>query len=187
MPRRAWAAVVTAAAVASCNPFGTGTPDPPAGVVIYPPPTSPENVLATLALALGAKDNLTYLERLTEDFLFRPDPVQAQGDAFRNLPARWGIEQERAFLAALMANADSLALIWQGVLVQPQGDGARVTANYELTVWARAGPVSRYTGQADLLMRQTAGIWSILSWDDVVREGMTATWGLLRADILATG
>jgi len=171
-----------------CNPFRTGTPEQPGGQLInYPQPTTTDNVLRILALSLGAKDNRAYLERLASDFAFSPDPVQRQSDNFRNFPAAWGYEHEEIFLAGLFSNADSIAVEWHNVLTQPQGEGATVTAFYDLTIWSQAQPETHYRGRAEFSMVQVAGIWNIRTWNDVVEGEYTTTWGLLRARLLATG
>ena len=181
-------AVGIAAFAVACNPFQTGTPESPIGALIpYPQPTSTDSVLKIIALALHAKDSPAYMDRLAEDFVFIPDPVQRESEEFRNFPERWDRAHEEVFLAGLLSNADSLVLEWHDVLTQPQAEGAFVTAIYDLTIWPRAQPAAHYHGRADLFMQQRAGVWNIQRWNDVVLEGITTTWGLLRAKLLATG
>lgn len=185
-----WATVCAVlVTVPSCkNPFQTGKPEFPGGVQVnYPQPTSPVNVLEIVRLALGAKDNPKYLEQLAPDFEFFPDQVQAQTEAFRNFPAAWHYAQEEAYLAGLFSNADSLSLSWSDVFTRPEGNSAHVTATYNLAVRTAGGAVTHYRGQAEIVMQQAAGLWSIEVWQDLVVNNDDTTWGLLRAQLLATG
>ncbi len=171
----------------ACNPFRTGAPENPEGPQIdYPPPTTTDNVLKILAMALGAKDNRAYLERLSVDFAFRPDPVQLPTAEFQKFPSTWSRDQEAFFLAALFSNLDSVAVEWQDILTQPQGTGAEVTARYTLTAFRTGQSETRYTGQARFFMEQVAGVWNVRGWDDVVLSNVSQTWGLLRAQVFAT-
>lgn len=185
---RVIATILPLFAVTACNPFKTGTPETPTGSEVdYPPPTTTDNVLTIIGLALGAQDNRAYLERLAADFVFRPDPVQLPTTEFRNFPANWSRDHEEVFLAALFSNVDSVAVEWRDVLTQPQGTGADVTARYSLTAFRTGQPETRYSGEAHLSMEQVAGVWNIRRWDDLVVSGASETWGLLRARFIATG
>jgi hypothetical protein len=180
---------VTVVTVFGCNnPFATGTPEPPGGgLVNYPQPTSLENVLEILALALQAEDNPAYLERLSDSFRFIPDAVQLASPAFRNFPAEWTGDHEEAFLAGLLSNADSVFVTWENILALPAGETSTATADYELTVVTQSGERTEYRGQVEITARQTAGVWNIETWRDVLVSGYENTWGLLRAMLLATG
>ncbi|HDS74881.1 MAG TPA: hypothetical protein ENN56_04990 [Firmicutes bacterium] len=153
----------------------------------YPQPTSVENVLEILSLALKAEDNPAYLERLSESFQFVPDPVQLASPAFRNFPTEWTIDHEEAFLAGLLSNADSVLVAWQSVFTLLEGETATATATYELRVVTQVSEITMYRGQAEIVARQTAGVWNIETWRDVQVGGYTNTWGLLRAMLLAAG
>ena len=172
--------------VAGCNPFRTGTPDPPAGsTVTYPQATTADNVLAILALSMEAEDTPAYLERLDESFTFTPDPVQAGGDDFRNFPETWTRASEESFLTGLLSNSDSVSVTWEQILTEPTGTGYHVTASYQVLVGSLAGG-DTYSGRAEMDMQESSGLLYIHSWSDVVLEGDSRTWGLLRA-LLATG
>ncbi len=180
---------VTLLTVNGCNnPFATGTPEPPrGGLVNYPQPTSLENVLEILSLALQAEDNPAYLERLSESFRFVPDAVQLASPAFRNFPAEWTGDHEEMFLAGLLSNADSVYVTWENILALPAGETSTATADYELTVVTLTGGRTEYRGRAEITARQTAGVWTIETWRDVLVSGYENTWGLLRAMLLAAG
>jgi hypothetical protein len=174
-------------AIAGCNPFQTGTPEAPSGTsIIYPQPTNPDNVLEIIALAMNAGDKPAYAERLATGFRFHPDPVQLDGNDFRNFPTNWGVVEEEAYLAGLMSNTDSLNVIWTEVLSQPGTTSYNVTALYSLTFHA-GGTVERFDGKAEFVMIETAGILYVSTWRDIVVGGNANTWGALRAQFLATG
>ena len=178
--------MVMSCMIIACNPFKTGTPEPPDhGTVVYPQPTTPDNVLEIIALSMSAKDRPAYMDRLTPDFIFTPDPLQLDSDEFRNFPAHWGVVEEETYLSGLMSNADSLQVVWTEVISQAGVSGYSVTALYTL-VAKTAGSDQRYDGKADFVMNETAGILYIRAWNDVVVSGST-TWGTLRASFLATG
>ncbi len=170
-----------------CDVFRTGTPESPGNVAAYPQATSTDNVLEIIAIATTHKDNLAYLERLTDDFVFLPDDLQRESDAFRTFPDPWEKRQEDSFLGALFSNIDSLGVEWAGAVAQFTGDDAEVAADYTLTAWKTAQPATIYRGQTVMAMRQVAGNWYIHTWSDVALANTTSTWGLLRAQLLAGG
>ena len=171
----------------ACDVFETGTPENPASFIAYPQPTSTDNVLQTIALASQAQDNLAYLERLTGDFVFNPDNLQRQSDAFRTFPDPWGRTHEEFFLRGLFSNVDSLHVNWDDAAAQFHGDEADVTVDYVVTTWGRIQERVEYRGRAIMTMRQVAGIWYIHTWNDRAPANSTITWGLLRAQLLAAG
>jgi hypothetical protein len=173
---------------ACTNPFATGDPKVPGGPQVdYPQPTSPENVLEILSLALGAGGNPTYVERLAEEFRFEPDPVQMARQEFSGFPAEWTKAEESTFLAGLQSNADSVSIVWTNVFTLLVSEGSDVTADYEVYVRGRTGTETVYRGRAEMVMRQVAGDWIVSVWQDVVMNEETTTWGLLRAQLLASG
>lgn len=182
-------ACILAVAIAGCkNPFATGTPESPdGGLVNYPQPTSLENVLEILSLALQAEDNPAYLERLGESFRFIPDAVQLASPAFRNFPEEWTGDYEEVFLAGLLSNADSVFVVWENILSLPAGETSTTTADYELVVVTQTGDRTEYRGRVEITARQNAGVWNIEEWRDVLVSGYANTWGLLRAMLLAAG
>ncbi len=187
-PRAGILVFAMALGTACTNPFATGTPETPQGSLVeYPQPTSPENVLRTLELALAARDNPAYLERIASTFEFVPDPVQSQEDSFTSFPDIWTREHEEVFLAGLLSNTDSLGLAWTDILTAPESGGTSVEADYELRVWMRGGDIARYAGRANMRMSQSAGLWSVETWHDVVVGSEAATWGLLRAMLVGSG
>ena len=184
---RRWVVVALAGSLTGCNPFQTGTPDDPGDFITYPQPTSADNVLEIIALAMRSRDNLAYLERLTTDFVFHADKLQSQSAAFQSFPEPWTKSHEEFFLSALFSNADSVIVDWRNAAVQLRGDDADVTVDYSVSVWGREQPPTLYEGRSVIIMRQVAGIWYIHEWSDSAPTNVTSTWGLLRARFLAAG
>jgi hypothetical protein len=177
------------AASSGCtNPFSTGDPEFPEGdLVNYPQPTSAENVLATLVLALGAQDKPAYMERIGTEFRFYPDPVQLQSQEFNNFPADWTPIEEETFIASLLGYAGSVTLVWSNTSTRLEGTGAVISTDYLLDVVSPNSEIIHYSGRADLTMMQDAGIWYVESWRDVLTNSVSTTWGLLRAQLLTAG
>ncbi len=171
-----------------CNPFQTGEPESPTGALIqYPSPSTTDNVLAILSFSMRAKDSRAFLDRLTADFRFLPDPVQIQGPDFRTFPAEWGTVQEEMALAVLFSNSDSVTVDWSSVFTQHRVEGASVGATYRVNVFSRTSLTASYTGRVEIVMTQEAGSWAVREWRDYVVSGESNTWGLLRARLLGSG
>jgi hypothetical protein len=138
-------------------------------------------------MALNGKDNRAYLDRLTSDFRFLPDPVQLQGDEFRTFPADWRLSIEEFALAGLFRNSDSVKVVWRSIFTQYRVNEAVVTADYDITVHVHSSPIRSFTGRAEFTMVQDAGFWRISEWRDFVESGNPNSWGLLRAQLLGSG
>ena len=180
--------VAVLGAMCGCNPFQTGEPESPTGALIqYPSPSSTDNVLAILSLSVRAKDSRAFLDRLTADFRFLPDPVQIQGPDFRTFPVEWGTVQEEMALAVLFSNSDSVTVDWSSVFTQHRVEGASVGATYRVNVFSRTSLTASYTGRVEIVMTQVAGSWAVREWRDYVVSGESNTWGLLRARLLGSG
>jgi hypothetical protein len=177
--------LIAVCGIVGCDVFETGVPENPADFIAYPQPTSTDAVLETIALSSQAQDNLAYLERLTSDFVFKPDDLQRQSATFGTFPDPWSRTHEEFFLRALFSNVDSMRVTWDNAASQFRGDEADVTADYVVETWGRTQ--SEYRGQAAMVMRQVAGIWYIHTWNDLAPANSIATWGLLRAQLLAAG
>ncbi len=193
LTRNVWPAVTAAlgalamALSVSCNPFATGDPEPPGGDgVVYPPPTSPDKVLEIIALAMEAEDAPAYLERLSESFVFTPDPVQMNTDDFANFPDQWTSAEEEAFLRVLFGRADTISVEWSDVLSEPSGPSQRVTARYSVRIVGSVQSAEPYTGEAEIVMLEDGGDLYIDTWDDLAAGSATRTWGLLRARLFTS-
>jgi hypothetical protein len=170
------------------NPFATREPEPPTGEQLpLLEPTSAENVLKNLEISCEHMSINNYMDTLSEDFLFLPDP--SDSDRFPGVFSQpWGREEESIFcqrlfdkemttLISFSSSVDSNATVIEG---DPEsGPECHYRYDYDIGL-IRTGAPSRVKGSAEFSLRcDQQGNWIIFHWEDEKTD--SHTWGELRA------
>lgn len=177
-----WTGICLAAlAIGGCI-FEPRDPEPGGGEVCYRavPQNLELNVYANINGALRCLQARTYLDQLSEDFVFIPSPgVEAQ------FPDSWGLAEEERFLDRLFADAESItATIYQEIQPPTGGTEPLYEGRYSVKVVNRDGSEIEYTGEAFFTLRQERTAWFILRWQEKESDNPL---GELRAALLSQG
>ena len=144
------------------------------------------NVFANIDGALECLQARTYLDQLSDDFVFVPSPgVQAQFPDLFPDPEAWGVEEEEQFLDRLFADAETVqASVYEQVQPPTGGSEPLYEGRYSITVINRDGSQIEYTGEAFFTLRQERTAWFIVRWEEKASD---SPFGQLRAQLLAQG
>ena len=191
--RAAWMIVLIG--VLGCeSPFATRTPEAPEKPKPYQllPRISPTNILRNLKkvydYALSVDD---YMDGLTEDFLFEPDPSDAFAyeDVF-SLP--WNRERERTFTANLfdriVSDPNKIPRVlthWEEITAEEEAVENEAYFEYDYRVEfkdKRDATRKSAEGRAHLYLRRGEDEnWGIYRWVDEKTNVDVSSWGALRA------
>lgn len=158
---------------------------------VWVPPTTPEQVVANLELALENQVFTDYLRALTTDFEFHPDPTDSiliENDRpGLQVFANWNRNVEDETAQAIHADSDSLSLVFQEGSQEELFDGRLLKKPYTLTI--RKGTIdTAYRGEARFFTRQISGSeWYVYRWEDVRSVPSATSWGFLKGLSRPTG
>lgn len=180
--------VIAVAGAAGCI-FEPRTPETGGtGEVCYRavPQAQELNVFANLDGALECLQARTYLDQLSEDFVFVPSPgVQTQYPGlFPDPETSWTREQEEQFLDRLFSDADAVvSMIYEQVQPPSGGTEPLYEGRYSIKITSDGSEIE-YTGEAFFTLRQERTAWFILRWQEKESEN---PFGELRAALLSQG
>ncbi len=171
------------------NPFATRSADPPSvrrGT--WEEPIFYDHVLHNLESSYNEQIIGNFIDSISEDFLFIPDPVDdAQNpEIFRE----WGFEQESDVTRSIFSSGTGrfidLTLVdtTMAVTFYPAGDTVRTEMIYDLTVAQdRVSAPRHMVGRAVLYVSEgQGGIWKIYRWEDSKADFPdSSSWGELKA------
>ena len=173
------------------NPFATRTPESPeAGGKRIPmlDPSSAMNVLNNVKIAYQGLSPLEYMDALSEDFVFVPDP--SDEGVFSDVYAPdmpWDRDRESLFAANLLSDniTESIRLReWPPELMEMSEEEKKETYEYDYDVSLvhdRDAP-RRIRGTGYIFLREREdGTWAIYRWEDEKTDQVVGTWGELRA------
>ncbi|MCK4417959.1 MAG: hypothetical protein KAV99_07300 [Candidatus Latescibacteria bacterium] len=168
------------------NPFATREPEPPTGEQLpLLEPTSAENVLKNLEISCEHMSINNYMDTLSEDFLFLPDP--SDSDRFPDVFSEpWGREEESIFcqklfdkemttLISFSSSVDSNATV-----IEETADFVHYRYDYHIALIHHTDAPRSVKGSAEFSLRcDQQGNWIIFHWEDEKTD--SHTWGELRA------
>ncbi|NKB67652.1 MAG: hypothetical protein GKR89_11355 [Candidatus Latescibacteria bacterium] len=193
------------------NPFATRLPDCPSGRTLFlREPTRPVNVLLNVQTTLRELSPSQYLDQLSDDFLFIPDPgdIDLHPEVYEvppnynpDLDTLWNREQERRYAFSLLDPDRVLKpefIRWYSASrdeIEPSEDGLRERFIFdyeidfiEVLTQEEGQDESRLLGikgrmHIDLVTPSLENpVWSIQRWRDERVSGTTKlSWGELRA------
>ena len=183
----AWMMVLIGVLRCEC-PFSTRIPVEPEKPRPYnlQSPTSPEKVLSNFKIvyeyALSAVD---YVDCLTEDFHFSPDPSDSlkYEDIFSN---PWGLEREEQFTANLFDRVVSdpnprVLSHWEELTAEEKEAEAVFEYEYRLEFRDEQDASWEAEGEARLYLRKSEdGNWALSRWLDEKTNPDVPSWGALR-------
>ena len=165
------------------NPFYTREPEPPQGgrLNLFSR-TVPRNVVRNLELTWEKFSPADYMECLSEDFRFSPDP--SDSSKFEEVFAEpWGRTREEAFARRLLDEnvTTSLDLSLSLEYEEDRGDEHYFEYTYVIKLQHSRDAPGYIEGKMHLVLRRDAsGNWSIVLWKDE-KTGDAPTTGELRA------
>ena len=143
------------------------------------------NVFANLDGALRCRQSQTYLEQLSEEFVFVPAPsVAAQNPGlFPDPETSWGLGREQEFVDVLFsASTDTIFADVYDQIEPPQGSTEVLfEGSYSVTVVDQSGGQIEYSGSALYTLRQERAIWVMVRWEELESENPL---GILRASLV---
>ena len=178
--------------VSGCpNPFGTRAPEvPEVGGRRLPMlvPSSAMNVLNNLKIAYQGLSPLDYLDTLSEDFVFVPDPRDAEMFPDVYMPDQpWDKARESLFTGNLLSDNVTESIwfrAWPPELTELDEAEKKEIYEYEYEVslvHGRDAP-SKIQGTGYISLREgDDGVWVIYRWEDEKTNLLVSTWGELRA------
>ena len=166
------------------NPFYTRTPEPPEEgrrLNLFSP-TVACNVVRNLELTWEKFSSVDYMECLSEDFRFSPDP--SDSTKFEEIFSEpWDRAREEAFARRLLDRSivSSLDLSLKLEYEEDRGDEHYFEYSYTLQLQHDRDAPGYMKGKMHLTLRRDAtGNWSIVLWKDE-KTSDTPTVGELRA------
>jgi len=190
--RRTGIYIFVLVAISGCpNPFATRTPEiPEVGGKRLPmlDPSSALNVLSNLKIAYQGLSPLDYLDTLSEDFVFVPDPRDAEVFPDVYTPEEpWDKARESLFAGNLLSDNVTESIWfrkWPPELMELDEEEKKETYEYQYDislVHGRDAP-SRIRGTGYIFLRERDdGTWAIYRWEDEKTDQVVGTWGELRA------
>lgn len=165
------------------NPFYTRTPEPPEGRRLnLLSPTVARNVVSNLKLTWEGLSPVDYMECLSEDFRFSPDP--SDSTKFEEVFSEpWDRAREETFARRFLDKntISSLSLSLKKEYEEDRGDEYYFEYSYILQIQHSLDLPGYMEGRMHLtLKRDTSGNWSIVLWKDE-KTSDTPTVGELRA------
>lgn len=138
-----------------------------------------EVVFENLDGSLDCFQTGTYMDELTEDFLYVPPPSVAQG-----APDPWTKSSERLFVDRLFADADSVESYLVNREIQVSGtEIIEVEAEYRVRVVTGGSP-TEYVGEAFYRLRQEGSRWKMFEWEEKDSE---LPLGQLKVGLVGSG
>ena len=196
----------------STNPFATRVPDCPSGRTLFlREPTRPVNVLLNLQTTLRELSPSQYLDQLSDDFLFVPDPedIDLHPEVYDlppnynpDLDTLWNREQERRFAFNLLVPERVLKpefIRWYSASrdqTEQSEDGLSETFIFDYEIdfievikQEQGEDQTRLLGVKGRMVIKLVTpslenpVWSIQRWRDQRVSGTTKlSWGELRAE-----
>ena len=173
-----------------CNPFTTRQPEPPETEKRTPVrnPVSSIDVLYNLRATCENLSPTQYLETLSEDFVFVPDPEDSVNFSNAFPPGQvWDKARETVFAHNFLNDRTTQSIQfknWPPDLVESSTDGRRHRYEYKYDViidHLRNAPKA-IQGISDLFLREEEdGHWTLYRWRDERISAVARTWGELRA------
>ena len=160
------AVVLTALALAACNPFAPGLDDSPSGPgTLLGDRTTLEGVFQNIAYAYTFRDTTIFGQVLHDEFQFTFRDYDIGADI------TWNRDEEMRITHALFQTVQQLELVWNNVLTQSIDSAAvsaTVSRNFNLTVTFNPSNIDRADGYISLTMvRATSSdAWQIIRWRD---------------------
>jgi hypothetical protein len=159
------------------------------------PRTSPETVLANVAICIGEQRAGEYVEQLASSFVFVADQIDVAtlGQAYPGVDifSDWTLSVETRvteyMLDAGRCTLAGLDFTNETMLDQPTDTTYSTQVDYAGILYLN-GHAQSFSGEARLYMKKdTNSLWSINRWEDIRPQGSTEdTWGMLRGRIRAT-
>ncbi len=173
--------------VSGCrNPFSTREPEPPTGEQLpLVEPTSAENVLRNLEISCEYMSINDYMNTLSEDFLFLPDP--SDRNRFPEVFSQpWDRQREFEFCRRLF-NKEMTSLISFSssvdsnvTVIEETPSSAHYRYDYHITLIHHTDAPRSVRGRAEFYLRcDQLGNWTIFRWEDEKTD--LHSWGELRA------
>ncbi len=168
--------------------FEPRTPEEGIGEVCYEavPSTEDRFVFANLDGSMECLQAFSYLDQLSEDFVFVPSPgVQSQFPGVFTGPESWTKTQEEQFLDRLFSDAQSVeSQLLETVIDKSGTQEVLFEASYRVRVIGRDGSDITYTGEAFYTVRQEATTWFLVRWEEQASDNPL---GQLRGGLLQGG
>ncbi|RKY69711.1 MAG: hypothetical protein DRQ02_00055 [Candidatus Latescibacterota bacterium] len=186
--RHSRVAIVLLLLVSGCrNPFSTREPEPPTGKQLpLLEPTSAENVLRNLEVCCEYMSINDYMNTLSQDFLFLPDP--SDNERFPEVFCRsWDRQSEFEFcrrlfdkeitsLISFCSSVDSNATV-----IEETTESVHYRYDYYIILIYRQHTEAPQSvkGRAELYLRcDRQGNWTIFRWEDEKTD--SHSWGELK-------
>jgi len=188
------AAVAAVTLVSSCGEFSVRPSLPPSGGgTQWLDPQEPHLVLSNMINVITEKDPLNYERLITEDFVFVPDPVDANEleSYYPGVFLEWTADVEVTVASHMLdeSNTALAMLTFSNEEIINETDSTHVVQeNYSLILQTADLDLETYRGTARFSMRRLAdGFWYIHKWEDFrLPDAEEDTWGVLRGQIRGT-
>lgn len=169
------------------NPFRPATPDRPSGTSVFEDFSTPEQVLATikLAIAAGTDGSDAYIHAFADSSVagqiayrafYDPDVKTSYEQSGHTAPEPWNRQLEQLLFTYVIGLRPTFdyQMAWEDDLTSPSDDVSADTVQFHRHYKVVASTASGSTvetiaaGFADLSMFKSGGRWAISRWNDRV-------------------
>jgi hypothetical protein len=185
--------LIVAVALVSCSEFSVRESLPPAGgATEYALPQEPDLVISNLINGVTDQMPGNYTSMLAEDFVFVPDPRDAQAleNYYPGVFLNWERDVETRVIEYMLDESRTgfalLTFSNEGIIEQTD---STYILQEEYSLIIKMESLETYLGTARLYMKRHSddGLWWIHKWEDSqLPEAGEDTWGVLRGEIRAS-